>query len=283
MNKYLIGFAALVFPVQAQASEFFAERGGWTVMQSDDSCTMGMEYAGPGSTSLLLMKSLDGGLTVGVQNANWSAKDDAEYDITLMVDETSFGGGKSFGYGGYKSRGFMTLLAPEFEAVFGAGDSLHVFLGSERIDQLSLDGTAGALEQVNRCLVKLRAIGDAAKREKARWEHLPADPFASTVPAPPTGPRNPIPQYAENWGSTNDYPSRALREGREGIAFYEVTVGMDGRVISCRIAQTSGHADLDESTCRNVSRRGRFNPALDLSGKLIEGVWAGQTKWEIPD
>src|SRR6218665_2009918 len=94
------------------------------------------------------------------------------------------------------------------------------------------------------------------------------------VPPPPSAP--PPPRFtpkgatakgnAASWATTNDYPSRALREEREGTTGFRVTVGPDGRVADCQITSSSGHADLDEATCANVRRRARFNPAMDGEG-----------------
>ncbi|QYU70222.1 energy transducer TonB [Leptolyngbya sp. 15MV] len=80
----------------------------------------------------------------------------------------------------------------------------------------------------------------------------------------------------------NDYPSRALREEREGVTRFTVNVGADGRVTSCQVTGSSGHADLDETTCRLIQRRGRFNPATDGEGNAVADRWSSAVRWEIP-
>lgn len=115
----------------------------------------------------------------------------------------------------------------------------------------------------------------------------PATPKPPPPPPPPPPPvssrPNPEPRgNPGNWANANDYPSRALREEREGSTSFRVEVGTDGRVTRCTVTGSSGHSDLDEATCKNISRRARFRPALDPSGREISGTWASRVKWEIP-
>lgn len=118
----------------------------------------------------------------------------------------------------------------------------------------------------------------------------PAPPPMVLLPPPPAAPPPPrfTPKGATpkgnpgNWANTNDYPSRALREEREGTTGFRVTVGPDGRVTDCQITSSSGHADLDEATCSNIRRRGRFTPATDGEGKPTTGSYSNRIRWVIP-
>lgn len=84
------------------------------------------------------------------------------------------------------------------------------------------------------------------------------------------------------WVNTGDYPTLALKEEREGISAFRVTVGKDGRVTACEITESSGHRDLDEATCANVTRRAVFYPAQDKKGKVTTGTYANRIRWRIP-
>lgn len=110
-------------------------------------------------------------------------------------------------------------------------------------------------------------------------------PPAPPAPPPPKfTPKNPEPRgNPGRWATPNDYPSRALREEREGVASFTVTVDTDGRVTSCRITRSSGHDDLDEATCKNIERRARFRPATDGNGQETTGTWSSSVRWQIPD
>jgi periplasmic protein TonB len=84
------------------------------------------------------------------------------------------------------------------------------------------------------------------------------------------------------WATTNDYPSRALSQEREGTTSFRVTVGPDGKVTDCQVTGSSGHGDLDAATCSNVKRRARFDPALDNSGNPTSGSYSNRVTWRIP-
>lgn len=122
---------------------------------------------------------------------------------------------------------------------------------------------------------------------------LPYDP--RPIPTETTGPTplpSPTPLFTPKaavprgvpgqWVTTDDYPSAALRQGREGTTRFRVTVGADGRVAGCEIVGSSGSPDLDAATCRNVTKRARFDPATDGSGAQVRGSWTSSVKWVIP-
>jgi len=103
------------------------------------------------------------------------------------------------------------------------------------------------------------------------------------APPPRVQPKGATPRgNPANWATTNDYPTRALREEREGTTGFRVTVGPDGRVTSCDITSSSGSSDLDEATCSNVTRRARFNPATDGEGQPTSGSYSNRVRWVIP-
>ncbi|WP_328600551.1 energy transducer TonB [Pontixanthobacter aquaemixtae] len=113
-------------------------------------------------------------------------------------------------------------------------------------------------------------------------------PVANACPEPPPPPpkfqpKDPTPRGSPgNWASTRDYPSRALREEREGVTRFRVNVGANGRVTNCTVTGSSGHSDLDQETCKLVTRRGRFNPATNGDGNDVAGTWSSAVRWQIP-
>lgn len=110
-----------------------------------------------------------------------------------------------------------------------------------------------------------------------------APPAPAVAPPPRVQPKTATPKgNPANWATTNDYPTRALREEREGTTSFRVTVGPDGRVTSCSITGSSGSPDLDEATCSNVTRRARFNPATDGEGNPTTGAYSSRVRWVIP-
>lgn len=94
----------------------------------------------------------------------------------------------------------------------------------------------------------------------------------------PATPKN----FPGGWATTNDYPSKALQEEREGITAFRVLVSKRGVVTNCTVTESSGHADLDDVTCSNVSKRATFYPAQDKKGRPVEGSYANRVRWQIP-
>lgn len=103
-------------------------------------------------------------------------------------------------------------------------------------------------------------------------------------PQPSFAPKRAAPRNdSSRWVVTEDYPSKAIREGAEGVAGFRVVVGSDGRVDACEITASSGNAQLDEATCKNVTRRARFEPATDGNGQKVVGSYSSTVRWELPD
>ena len=102
-------------------------------------------------------------------------------------------------------------------------------------------------------------------------------------PKPTFPPKDPTPRgNAGRWVTTNDYPSRSLREEEEGVTTVTLSVDANGRVTNCRISGSSGHPRLDEATCNNMQRRARFNPATDGNGNATSGSYTQSVRWQIP-
>lgn len=119
---------------------------------------------------------------------------------------------------------------------------------------------------------------------------IPPPPAPPILPPPPSAP--PPPRFTPkgaipkgnpgSWATTNDYPSRALREERAGVTGFRVSVTSDGRVADCSVTSSSGSPDLDTATCDNVRRRARFTPAVDGEGNPTTGSYSGRIRWVIP-
>ncbi|MGB3739251.1 MAG: energy transducer TonB [Pontixanthobacter sp.] len=108
-------------------------------------------------------------------------------------------------------------------------------------------------------------------------------PEPKPEPEPRFTPKAPEPRGSPGrWVSQRDYPSRALREEREGITGVRLSVGADGRVTNCAVSRSSGHSDLDEATCNVLRRRARFDPATNAQGNDVPGTYNNFAfQWQI--
>ena len=80
-----------------------------------------------------------------------------------------------------------------------------------------------------------------------------------------------------------DYPALAIRRGEQGIAGFALDVDAAGRVSACTITQTSGSAQLDETTCRIMRERAQFTPARDRRGHAVADHVESRLRWVLPE
>lgn len=123
---------------------------------------------------------------------------------------------------------------------------------------------------------------------------VPVAPPAPVIheTAPPAPPPPPKPSMASkasergnstSWVTTEDYPSRALREGTEGVSGVAWDVDATGKVVNCHVTASSGSPELDDAACKNITRRGRYKPAQDTAGNPITSSgYTRRVRWQIP-
>ena len=76
-----------------------------------------------------------------------------------------------------------------------------------------------------------------------------------------------------------DYPKSATAARQGGSVTAHFTVGTDGRPSKCRVAKSSGNADIDATTCRLIEQRFRYEPARDKAGRPISDITGWQQIW----
>ncbi|AHE54912.1 hypothetical protein NX02_16160 [Sphingomonas sanxanigenens DSM 19645 = NX02] len=77
-----------------------------------------------------------------------------------------------------------------------------------------------------------------------------------------------------------DLPRKA-RARAAGSVLIHLAVGADGRVTGCSIARSSGDAALDAATCRLATRRFRYRPATDATGRAIADTAGWRQDWWV--
>lgn len=84
------------------------------------------------------------------------------------------------------------------------------------------------------------------------------------------------------WITTDDYPPSAIRAEEEGVVGISLRIDADGRIDSCTVTASSGHASLDQATCRLYQRRARFTPARDDAGTPVASTFTDRVRWQLP-
>ena len=76
-----------------------------------------------------------------------------------------------------------------------------------------------------------------------------------------------------------DYPAEALAQGAQGSTTVHLKVSEVGRVGRCVVERSSGNAALDRATCRVITSRGRFRPAVDAAGRPVASIYPSTIHW----
>jgi len=77
----------------------------------------------------------------------------------------------------------------------------------------------------------------------------------------------------------SDYPREAGAQRLAGTVAIAFRVRTDGRVDRCSVLRSSGHALLDDLTCRLFTERYRFAPATDMRGNVIDSTLQTTFTW----
>jgi protein TonB len=78
-----------------------------------------------------------------------------------------------------------------------------------------------------------------------------------------------------------DLPAWARQQGFKGTVAMRFYVGADGRVSDCRIARSSGNAEIDALTCRVIEQRFRYRPWRDGDGQPVASTVLREQEWDI--
>jgi protein TonB len=113
------------------------------------------------------------------------------------------------------------------------------------------------------------------------------------VVAFPTPTPSPVPSFTPvkakprgnpaSWISELDYPSSELRAERQGRSVFRLSLDASGKVTACAITASSGSPVLDATACEKLTRRARFEPAIDSTGTRTEGYYVGSVNWRLPE
>jgi TonB family protein len=105
----------------------------------------------------------------------------------------------------------------------------------------------------------------------------------AAVPALGATPADVKARNSQSWDVLfSEYPPRALAAGQQGLVGYKVKLDREGYATECEVTRPSGHAVLDEETCRLILNRATFKGVRDASGRRVATVTEGTVNWVLP-
>lgn len=115
---------------------------------------------------------------------------------------------------------------------------------------------AAAVAALNRCETRfMREWGI----DVDAWNALAVKP----VPATPIA----------SWFSPTDYPDREKIWKNDANVIARLSVGVDGGVRGCTVANRSAPIEYQQAACRALMKRARFRPALNARGEAVEAPY----------
>jgi protein TonB len=89
------------------------------------------------------------------------------------------------------------------------------------------------------------------------------------------------PRWVKGEIKDKDYPRESAQAGAGGTVFVRFAVETNGRATDCTIMRSSGHEDIDETTCRLIEDRFRYKPGTDRSGRPVRTWLDEHHTWSI--
>jgi protein TonB len=89
------------------------------------------------------------------------------------------------------------------------------------------------------------------------------------------------PRWIKGRIKDSDYPKAAGEAGVGGTVSVRYDVETNGHATNCIVTRSSGHADLDETTCRLIEKRFRYRPATDRAGRPVRSTVVEKHSWII--
>jgi protein TonB len=89
------------------------------------------------------------------------------------------------------------------------------------------------------------------------------------------------PRWKKGRIKDSDYPRAAGESGAGGTVSVRYRIELDGRVTGCVITRSSGNAVLDETTCRLIEQRFRYDPSRDARGRPVISYIVRDNEWVI--
>lgn len=181
------------------------------------------------------------------------------------------------------------------------GATPAVFFSSIRIDGVKSKGPPASLPEVTRAmekgvagvtvsldggkpfrLVLAKGLGNPMVALRVCTDDLVQswgyDPAVQTALSRRVTPANP----PGSWITNDDYPITAIRNGANGLIQFRLDVDPEGKIAACHILARTSPDEFADLTCRLITKRARFEPALDAGGKPVRSYFVNTAHFAMP-
>ncbi|MEQ1542791.1 MAG: energy transducer TonB [Novosphingobium sp.] len=83
------------------------------------------------------------------------------------------------------------------------------------------------------------------------------------------------------WVNFEDYPKTMLAKSANALIQFRLDVDAGGTVAGCSILSQAGETEFADTTCKLLSKRAKFVPALDAEGKPTRSYYISSVRWTV--
>ena len=83
-----------------------------------------------------------------------------------------------------------------------------------------------------------------------------------------------------DWITSADFPKKALNQGSSGLVQFRLDIDETGKVSGCRILYRTNPDDFADLSCKLLTQRAKFSPALDSAGKAVRSFYVSKIRWQ---
>lgn len=84
---------------------------------------------------------------------------------------------------------------------------------------------------------------------------------------------------AQDWIKYSDFPKGAIRHEHNGLVEFRLDVDSTGKVAGCHILQRTNPDEFADLSCKLLTKRASFSPALDKDGKPVKSFYINKVVW----
>lgn len=263
--------ASLMLFLQAAQAQPPKPADGWRVVQQDRSCKL-VRSVGAESRALLTVNRNPFLPVTSLELISPDVPNVAPYDLLPASVRDERTGRMVQARGGvrtFKGRPDRQLniygVDTSFVDALNDGSTLVIQLRGKSIASVPMAGLTAAVTARSLCTEELLRT----------WGIDPAAIAGlRALPEPANDP--------SRWVTTDDYPPHALMREATGRSTVRYRVTLEGRVADCTVAETSGNAALDDASCKALTKRARYRPAIGSDGAPTATWVAATFTWDIP-
>jgi TonB family protein len=278
---------AAALPVAAAAAtktpETLSRTGSWVLDYDRDACHLAAQFGTGKDVMVMRLTRYEPGdwfdlSLYGRRLASPGTRSEASIDFGLggKPFETDAMNGKaarlplmllgSMRLDGWRRAGpddIPPVLTPEQEA---AVSGATVKIEGKGAFRLAFGSLAKPMAQLRACQTDL----------VKSWGYDPVVQASLAKPVRPTS-------SPGEWLRPGDYPPGAIHAGQNGIVQFRLDVDPDGKISGCHVLARTSPDVFADTTCRNVTRRARLEPALDADGRPVRSFDVQKVLWRMSE